>query len=238
MKTLTNIFLFISITAVLYACSYAKANQKVVISTDCGITWSEVKAGEAVPLGTGNRCFMKVVMPNYPMQGQSIFVTNFANKVRVKLHLDYDYSIEEPLLFIKEAKYLGRANADADSDGALDPSAFEGAENSVIDVRIRDVAKSLMEDKDLVDADISNLEDSIYIRANEILKAKGIHLNFITLTFDLDEQTRQAIDVATAMRIYDANGLGEVGKKVMEARAGATKISVSPSPAMKPEDEK
>lgn len=232
-KAKTFIVIAIGIMFVAQACSYAKSNQQVVISKDCGVNWEQIKAGESVPKGVGNRCFMKVVMPNYPMQGNAVFITNFANKVRVKLHIDYDYSIVDPLQFIREAKYLGRANADADDDGALDATAFEGAENSVIDVRLRDVSKALMEDKDLVDADISNLEDSIYQSSNEILKQKGIHLNFITLTFDLDEQTRQAIDIATAMRIYDASGLNEVGKSVMAARAGATKISVEQQPAKK-----
>lgn len=53
-----------------------------------------------------------------------------------------------------------------------------------------------------------------------------IKINFITLTFDLDEQTRQAIDVSTAMKIYQSKGLEELGKQVMIERAGATKIIV------------
>jgi hypothetical protein len=53
-----------------------------------------------------------------------------------------------------------------------------------------------------------------------------VHLNFITLTFDLDEQTRQAIDVSTAMKIYESKGLQEIGKQVISKRAGATKIVV------------
>lgn len=221
--------ILVSLSTLNYSCNYAKANQQVVISTDCGVTWKAITAGETVPKGTMNPCYQKVVMPNYPMQGQSAFITNFANKVRVHLQVDYDYSITNSLQFIREAKYLGRSNTDADDDGALDANAFEGAENSVIDVRIRDVAKSLMEDKDLVDADISTLEATLYEKANEILKNKGIMLNFITLTLDLDEQTRQAIDIATAMRIYDASNLSEVGKNVMSARAGATKITVTSS---------
>ncbi len=52
------------------------------------------------------------------------------------------------------------------------------------------------------------------------------HLNFITLTFDLDEQTRQAIDVFTAMKIYDSKGLSDVGRQIMVSRAGATMITI------------
>ena len=43
---------------------------------------------------------------------------------------------------------------------------------------------------------------------------------------DLDEQTRQAIDVSTAMKIYESKGLQDVGKSVMIERAGATKIII------------
>ena len=62
--------------------------------------------------------------------------------------------------------------------------------------------------------------------SNKVLEPLGVHLNFITLTFDLDEQTRQAIDVCTAMKIYQSKGLNEAGAKIMEARAGATKITI------------
>jgi hypothetical protein len=216
----------ITIAAILGGCSYAKSNQQVVISTDCGMTWEKVSAGDAVPTGTGNRCFMKVVMPNYPMQGESKFIANLKDRVRANTHIDYDYSINEPLSFIKQAKYLGKANADVDSEGALNPSEFEGAENMVIDKRIKDVAKGLFLREDIVELDQADLENALLEEANKVLAPLGVTLNFITLTFDLDEQTRQAIDIATAMKIYQSKSLGELGVKVMEARAGATKISI------------
>lgn len=226
MKKLALILLLPLVAVLNYSCQYAKANQQVVVSDDCGVSWKAIKAGESVPKGGMNPCYMKVIMPNYPMQGQSGFISNFANKVRVKIRIDYDYSIVTPLSFIKEAKYLGRANTDADSEDGLNPNAFEGAENSVIDVRIRDVTKGLTENLDLVDADISDLEDQINKKSNEVLESRGVHLNFIALTLDLDEQTRQAIDIATATRIYNASGIGDLGKDIMFARAGATKINV------------
>jgi len=216
----------LAVPVILQGCSYAKSNQLVVISTDCGMNWKKVEVGDAVPTGTGNRCFMKVVMPSFPMQGESKFVSNFREKVRASIHIDYDYSIIEPLSFIKQAKYLGKANADADSDDALNPQAFETAENSVIDKRLREVVKSLFINEDIVEADQAELENNIQANANKILEPLGVRLNFITLTFDLDEQTRQAIDVATAMKIYETKGLSDVGKSVITARAGATKVTV------------
>jgi hypothetical protein len=210
----------------LQGCQYAKSNQQVVLSDDCGMTWKKLNAGEAVPTGGANHCYMKVVMPNYSMQGESQFISNLKERVRVVVHIDYDYTITDPLSFIKQAKYLGKANADVDSDGALNPSAFEGAENMVIDKRIKDISKGLFITEDIVELDQAELETKLLTNCNKILDPLGVQLNFITLTFDLDDQTRQAIDVSTAMKIYESKGLIDVGRQVIIQRAGATKIVV------------
>jgi energy-coupling factor transporter transmembrane protein EcfT len=217
--------LFLSVV-ILQSCNYAKSNQQVVVSSDCGMTWELIKAGDAVPRGGVNMCYMKVVMPNFPMQGESKFISNLKDKVRASVHIDYDYSIIEPLAFIKQAKYLGKANVDADSEDTGSNKAFEGAENMVIDKRIKDVAKNLFITEDIVELDQSDLENKLLIDSNKVLEPLGIRLNFITLTFDLDEQTRQAIDISTAMKIYESKQISEVGKQVMVSRAGATKITV------------
>ncbi len=77
-----------------------------------------------------------------------------------------------------------------------------------------------------MELDQSDMETHLLNESNKVLEPLGVHLNFITLTFDLDEQTRQAIDVSTAMKIYESKGLQELGKQVMTQRAGATKIVV------------
>jgi hypothetical protein len=233
MRTLLFILIAVSLFTA-QSCSYAKANQQVVVSEDCGMTWKKVNIGDAVPKGVGNRCFMKVVMPNFPMQGDSRFVSNFKDRVRAAVHIDYDYSIIDPLAFIKQAKFLGKANTDADSEEALTASAFEGAENMVIDKRIRDVSKNVLLVEDIVELDQAKLEEHLFVESNKVLQPMGIQLNFITLTFDLDEQTRQAIDVATAMKIYQSKALEDVGKSVISARAGATKVTVDNRPAAAP----
>lgn len=213
-------------TVILSGCNYAKSNQQVLVSTDCGMTWEAINAGDAVPKGTMNPCYMKVVIPNFPMQGESKFIGNLKDRVKVNVEIDYDYSITNGLSFIKEAKSLGKANADADADEALNSVAFESAENRVIDKRIREVAKSLFLNEDIVDMEQADLEEKLEIESNKLLEKYGVRLNFLTLTFIPDEQTRQAIDVATAMRIYESKGIKEVGEKVIAARAGAPKIVV------------
>lgn len=221
-------FVALSFTLIFFtiqSCNYAKSNQQVVVSDDCGMTWKKINAGDAVPKGGLNACYMKVVIPNYPMQGESRFISNLKDRVRANVHIDYEYSITEPLEFIKQAKYLGKANTSADDEEAIG-NAFEGAENMVIDKRIKDVSKGIFIDADIVELDQSEMENRLLNESNKILEPLGVHLNFITLTFDLDEQTRQAIDVSTAMKIYESKGLVEIGKQVISQRAGATKIVV------------
>ena len=210
---------------IVQSCNYAKSNQQVVVSSDCGMTWKKIEAGDAVPKAGLNMCYMKVVIPNFPMQGEARFISNLKDKVRANIHIDYDYSITDALSFIKQAKFLGKANVDADNDDALGKS-FEMAENMVIDKRIKDVAKRIFVNEDIVELDQSDIENHLLEESNRELEKLGVKLNFITLAFDLDEQTRQAIDVSTAMKIYESKGLQDVGKAVMIERAGATKISV------------
>ena len=190
------------------------------------MNWKRVDAGDAVPKGGMNPCYMKVVIPNFPMQGDMKFLANLDKKVKVTTHIDYDYSIFNSLSFIKEAKYIGKANADADSEEALDPAALEGAEKRVIDKRIKEVAKRLFLEEDIVAMEQDELELKLEAEVNKILEPLGVKLNFVTLTFLQDERTRQAIDISTAMRIYQSNGLEDLGKQVMIARAGATQITV------------
>jgi hypothetical protein len=225
-KKIIYSILFLNVVFLVSSCNYAKSNQQVVVSSDCGMSWKKISAGDAVPKGVANPCYMKVVIPNFPMQGDSRFITNLKDRVRAYVHIDYDYSITDPLEFIKQAKFLGKANANADSDGALDPSAFEGAENMVIDKRVKDVSKSLFINEDIVELDQSEVENTLLIASNKVLAPLGVTLNFITLTFDLDEQTRQAIDVSTAMKIYDSKNISELGRAVIIQKAGAARLVV------------
>lgn len=124
---------------------------------------------------------MKVVMPNYPMQGECVFIANLKDRVRAKVEIDYDFIIIEPLSFIKQAKYLGKANSDADDETNVS-SNFEMAENMVIDKRIKDVSKNLFLSEDIVELDQADLENKLLEESNKVLEPLGIRLNFITLS--------------------------------------------------------
>ena len=84
----------------------------------------------------------------------------------------------------------------------------------------------LTRDLDVVDANPAEIEDAIFKKAKDALDKKGVTLSDLALVIENDEQTRLAIDAATAVRVYEAAGIGDVGKQVMAARAGATQITM------------
>lgn len=212
----------------MQGCNYAHSNVQTLVTHDCGVSWQLIKPGNTVPRGTGNYCFRSVTIPDYPMQGNSEFKANFKNNVKAGIDLDYNYRITDAIAFIGEAKYVG-GQAQSEDQKAND-TRFEVAENVVIDKRIRDVARDMLLEHDIVDFSPSDFEDALLPKVNEVLKPLGIAIDFLSFVPVPDEQTAQAIDIATAARIYRANGLDNAGIAIMQARAGATKITINPEP--------
>lgn len=207
-------------------CTYSKMNQIVLYSTDCGVNWQQVPAGSRVPSGTGNMCFVKEVMPGYEMQGDMEYYVLFKDKVKVKIRLTYSYLIEDPLLFMKSAKKLGKTNAEAD-DAQDDNERFEGAENRVIETRIKEITSDEFPKEDVVSHDINLLELAYVDLVNAKLKSRGVHITTFEMIPDFEPLTQQAIDAANADRIYKSKDMQEFGREVTLARAGATQINVT-----------
>ena len=208
------------------SCTYVKSNQIVVYSKDCGSTWTQVKAGERVPTGTGNPCYVQETMPGYEMQGDMLYFVLFKDQVKVQMAVTYSYLIEDPLLFMKFAKKLGRTNADAD-DAQEDNARFEGAENRVIETRIKTVTSDEFPQQDVVSHDMNALELEYMELINKSLKERGVRLTVFEMVPNFQQQTQLAIDAANADRIYQAKGMQEFGRQVTLARAGATQIIIN-----------
>ncbi|RYD57177.1 MAG: hypothetical protein EOP56_10290 [Sphingobacteriales bacterium] len=225
MKQMTIVALLaLSAVSTLNSCERAQANVQTLFTSDCGQTWKLIKAGDAVPKAL-NACEYAITIPDYPMQGESRFKASFKDRVLADIEISYDYIITDGKAFISEAKYLGRAGSDA-QDASNSSSAYETAENAVIDKRIKEVARELLPSQDIVDFSQSDFEDELLKKVNGLLELRGVKLNFLSFVPQPSEQTAQAIDVATAYKIYESKGLQEVGKAVMTQRAGATKIEV------------
>ena len=225
MKQILTILTIALMAMTLTSCDRSQANVQTLISNDCGVTWELIKPGQVIPKRIGP-CDLKTTIPGAPMTGESHFKTTFANKVKANIDMDYEYEIIDPVLFIQEAPYLAKTNADPD-DVSANNSRFESAENSIIDKRIKEDARDLLQNVDIVEFDQSEFEDTLTLVVNTQLAKRGVRLNFLSFVPTPSEQTEQAIDVATAMKIYESKGLQEVGKLVIANKAGATKVEMS-----------
>ncbi|MFN4181206.1 MAG: hypothetical protein ACK4FA_00710 [Candidatus Paceibacteria bacterium] len=225
--SLSAVFLLLTSPAIFQSCAErAQANQQTLLTTDCGQSWQLIKTGETVPKCYSMcQCHYSVRVPDYPMQGDSRFKIMFKGNVLANIDVSYDYSITDAKAFISEAKYLGKMNAGAD-DESNTSSAYEMAENAVIDKRIKEVSRTLILNEDVVDFSPSDLEEGLLKQVNLLLADRGVVLNFLNFVPQFDEQTRLAIDIATAQKIYASKGLDEWGKAVAIARAGAPNITV------------
>jgi len=225
MKQILTILSFAFLAMFLTSCDRSQANVQTLISDDCGVHWTLIKAGEIVPSRIGP-CALKTTIPGSPMTGESHFKTTFANRVKANIDMDYQYEIVDPVVFIQEATYLAKSNSDPD-DVSANNSRFESAENSIIDKRIKEEARKLLQDVDIVEFDQSEFEDTLTLVVNKELAKRGVKLNFLSFVPTPSIQTEQAIDVATAMKIYESKGLQEIGKLVIANKAGATHVEMS-----------
>lgn len=223
------VLLILSVLA-LAACDHAPSNVKTLVTNDCGVHWTVVKAGERIPSSVGS-CEYKTVLPDFPMQGDAEFQAQFKGNVLVKVKINYDYEIVDGILFLGEAKFLGKHSTADDASKNTNMGSFETAENVVIDTRLREITTTHTLENDIVDFNPSTFEDALFDQANKELAKRGVHLNSIAFITIPDEQTRTAIDVATAMNIYKNKGMLEFGQRLAIAKAGAARIEVHGSTA-------
>ena len=90
---------------------HVKANTKALQTTDCGVTWTQIKTGERIPSTATNVCGYNTVLPDYPMQGDTEFLTQFTGNILVKVKITYDYEIVNGVRYLSYAKFLGKMTA-------------------------------------------------------------------------------------------------------------------------------
>lgn len=225
-----KIITVITLAVIFAGCARTPSNVHVISTTDCGAHWEKLDVGAAVPNHTGNPCGYTTALPNWPMAGGTQFKTQFDKKVLSNAKLSYSYAITDPVAFVNEARYLGKMGGSLEISAETTGDRYEMAENIIIDKMLREVTTELTRSKDVVDANPAEIEDAILSKARTILEKKGVVLSDLALVIENDEQTRLAIDSATAIRVYEAAGIKEVGQGVIIARAGATQITISNNP--------
>ena len=221
-----NLILVVLAVLVIAGCSRTPSNVHVLSTTDCGASWEKLQVGSVVPKHRANPCGYNLAIPNWPMAGDTQFKTQFAKKVLSSAKMSYTYTIVDPIAFISEARYLGKMGGSLELSSDEVGARYEMAESIIINKMLREVTTTMTRDLDIVDANPAEVEDSIMQKVRGNLEKKGIVLSDLALVIENDEQTRLAIDSATAIRVYEAAGIREVGESVMAARAGATKIQI------------
>lgn len=206
------------------ACDRAVSNMQVLISDDCGQNWTQIESGKVVPARV-TTCQLKVTIPDYPMSGEANFRTAFANRVLVNTNIGYEYQITEGKKFLSEARYLGKQNSAGD-DAANSVDAYESAENTIINRRIREVVAATLLNENIVSFDQARVEDALLDSINAKLAERGVKLLSMQFVVTPDDQTRQAMDVASARQVYQSVGMGDIGDRLVVARAGAPRIVV------------
>lgn len=216
----------LALATALVGCARTPANVHVISTTDCGANWAKLDTGSSIPKHTGNVCGYNTAIPNWPMAGDTVFKTQFKMGVLSTARLSYSYTITGPVAFVNEARYLGKMGGSLEISADSIGGKYEMAENIIIDKLLREETTEITRELDVVDANPAEVEDAIFKKVKDALEKKGVVLSDMALVIENDDQTRLAIDSATAIRVYEAAGIKDVGKAVITARAGATQINI------------
>lgn len=225
-----TVLMLMALAVLSAGCSRAPANVQTIVSDDCGNSWRLIPVGQTVPVGGTNMCFMKNTVPNYPMAGESTFRGVFSKRVRVSINSSYTYSIIDPLAFIREARFVTRQGTDGDdlNNGA---AVWDMAENVVIDRQLRDIANSekFLLNEEVVDFNQGEFEDRLQTELNKQLAKRGVRLDTFTFVVTPDDQTRNMIDIAAALRVCAAIDTlnSDACQRIIVARAGAARMIVN-----------
>jgi hypothetical protein len=209
----------------LSQCSFAPSNIQVVLTKDCGKTWEMVETGKQIPSGVGNFCYRVVMIPNYQLVGESRYKVTFDNNVSAFVDMDYTYSIIQPLKFIPNGRGIGSAKYDTEAKKEYIDSQFESLESTLLDKKIKDICREYFKSQDVVDFD-ANFEKAIFDKANADFDKIGIRLESLDIIPTFGEQTTEAIDATTALRIYKSKGMEKEGIEIIKAKASASKITI------------
>jgi hypothetical protein len=219
----------------LASCSKVPSNDHVISTNDCGKVWEVVETGDTVHKHTGNPCGFNTALPNFPMVGDTNFKAQFSQQVLSNISIDYSYSIVDPIKFIDEARYLAKMGNSLEISAEDVASKFEMAENIIIDKLLREELSVVTRTIDIVDANPSEIEELLFQSVKDKLASRGVTLTDITLVVIPSDETKRAIDVSTALRVYRAAGMEQAGTDIMKASAGASRITVTTSPENKSE---
>lgn len=220
-----NKIIFILFFAFLFASCQSKVNPNewVVSTGTCWNTMTVSKAGDIIPrLYTS--CDRMVILPATYMSMDFNCETKFQGRVAGKVNFTGQWRISDPVTFIQNAKSITSSNTD---DGnKINVNSLEEIENGVVDKMLIDLIREYTPDKE-AGIDELEIEKDLDKLAKTKLSNRGVEFANISINVNFSNQTEEALDVISALKFYEQNGQAELGKRVIEQKAGATVINVT-----------
>jgi hypothetical protein len=225
MKNFINLFLFsiVILASSCNGCRQIPANQIVLNSDNYGKDWKQLGKSETVPACNMPGCY-NLYLPATTMGGDMVSIQRVGKtgeSARVKMAYKYNWEIVDPILFVTEAKEL-RGGGDYTSDASL-----EGVEGRLIDRHFYDVSCRLLVNESVLSFDQANYEAKLTPAINEDMKNYGIRITGIGCVPEFGTQLETALDAAQALEIYKSINEEQLGKEIIRATAGATKVQVT-----------
>ena len=225
MKNFINLILFsiVILASSCNGCRQIPANQIVLNSDNYGKDWRQLSKNETVPRCNLAGCY-NLYLPATTMGGD-LTTTQRVGKTGqsaiVEMKYSYNWEISDPVLFVTEAKEL-RGGGDYTNDGAL-----EVIEGRLIDRHFNDISSELLVNESVLKFDQAAYESKLTPAVNEDMAKYGIKVTGISCVPVFGRQLETALDAASALEVYKSIGEEELGKEIIKATAGATKIQVT-----------
>lgn len=197
-------------------------NEWVVSTATCWNTMTVSKAGSTFP-ALYTTCDKAIVLPATEMAAEFVVETKFQNRVAGNVKITYRWKIIDPIAFMQSAKSI--VSSEAGSDHKVDPNVLEEIENSIVDKILIDIIREYTPPK-AAGLDELELEKDLNILSKSQIVARGVEFSNMSANIVFGPQTEEALDVLSALKFYEANGEGELGRAVIKAKAGATTINL------------
>lgn len=199
-------------------------NEWVVTTSTC---WNEIQvleAGDVIPrLYTA--CDRAVVLPATELSAEFKTEVKFSKRLAGDVEVTYLWKITDPREFISAAKTI--VSSPTYSDHKIDPDILESIENSIVDKMLKDLIRGFTPKIDAGDIDELQIEKQLAALSAESFKGRGVEFSNLSVNVNLSPQAEEALDVMSALNFYRENGEEELGRKIIEAKAGATHITIN-----------
>lgn len=217
--------LFILLAVTMMSCqSKVNPGEWVVSTATCWNTMTVSKAGNLVPRLI-TTCDRMVILPATDLGAEFKTETKFAQRVAGTIEITYPWRISDPIQFIKSAKSI--TSSPTNEGHKIDPDALEAIENAVVDKLLINLVREFTPTIAPTDIDELKIEKQLQELAKDMFAERGIEVNSLSVNVNLSPQAEEALDVISALNFYKENDQEELGRKIIEAKAGATKVIIN-----------